>query len=250
MKEHWIWFFRGIPFGIANILPGISGGTIALMLGYYDGMVEAVRCVRLGALIPLALGVGASILAGSWTVLTLVQLYPAPTYAVMLGFLAASGLIIAAKADMRYAPRWFVLVLGTAAAWGFAAARGGAVGAEPGMLGLVVVGMAASSAMLVPGISGAAVFLLFGYYEIILEGVTRLDLAVLLPTAAGIVMGVFVLAAAMEYLLRRYPNTTYALLAGLILGSTRMVLIEPTPLHAVLFAAGFGLAIRLGPVRL
>jgi len=77
-----------------------------------------------------------------------------------------------------------------------------------------------------------------------------LDLAVLLPTAAGIVMGVFVLAAAMEYLLRRYPNTTYALLAGLILGSTRMVLIEPTPLHAVLFAAGFGLAIRLGPVRL
>ncbi len=251
MRKHWLWFVRGLPFGLANILPGISGGTVALVLGYYDEVVAAVKGLRFAALVPWVLGIGASILGGSWLILSLLERHTTSVYAVMLGFIFASAALVARHSDLRERRQlWAFVALGAAGAWLFAGTRLTAPMAEPSMISLFFVGVAASSAMIVPGISGAAVFLIFGYYQPILEAVTQLDFTVLVPTGAGVVAGVLLLAHIMNFLLRQWPHLTYALLSGLILGSTRMVLVEPTVWHGILFAVGFAAALRLGPVKL
>lgn len=251
VKNFWTWFLRGLPFGLANLLPGISGGTVALVLGYYTDLVGAIRRLQLRLLVPWALGTAASIFAGSWTVLGLLKTFPEPVYGALVGFLLASAYMVLRQSAWRGLP-WtsFLWLLAGAATAVWLAGEPALAAARPSLLWIVLIGMGASATMLVPGVSGAAFFVLFGYYENVLEAVSQFDVAFLIPLAGGMILGLLLLAGVMEWLLQRHAQITYLFLTGLIAGSVRMVLPQPSAVALLAVAAGLFLSLRLETVKL
>ncbi len=231
----------GAAIGIAFIIPGFSGGTVAAILGIYERLVGAVSDFfkhfksSVLTLLPIAagmvLGVAALILPIRWGL----EYFPLPTVSLFVG-LAIGGIPPlrrrAGKADTKKTVLFFAAFL-LAASLAFLP-----VMSRPadflyhldfgGYLLLFLVAFAASCALVVPGISGSMLLLVFGYYtplvalitDLVLFGKAPLEsILVLGVAAAGILLGFFLISSVMRYLLARYPQTTYAAVLGFILGS-------------------------------
>ena len=252
MNKYWLWFLRGIPFGVANLLPGISGGTVALVLGYYEALLVAVKNLHLRALAPWALGTAGSIFLGSWSLVRLIRMFPQQSRGVMLGFLLASGFLILRRAGQRHI-RWKLVLCffaGFAAAWITAGEGRLSVGADFTYWSAFWVGAAASAAMLIPGISGGSIFILLGRYDAVLQVIADFRVSILSPLALGVAVGILTLAWILDQLLKRYSSVMYWFLAGLVLGSARVVWPQWSPTVALLALAAFILSLRLDALRL
>ena len=228
--------------GAADLVPGVSGGTVALILGIYPRLIvalgsltraapwrallggrprEARREVDGGFLASLAAGVAVAIASLSRALHAVLEAWPVGVYAVFFGLIAASAWIVVRR--IRGRRRLALAWAGAGAVAAFVL-----VGATPATTPdtsfvLAASGALAVSALLLPGVSGAFVLVLLGKYETVLAALSRLDLAVLAPLAAGMAVGLLafsrLLAAAME----RWPTPVLGALAGFLLGSLRKV---------------------------
>lgn len=233
---------RGFCVGAADLVPGVSGATVALVLGIYERLVAAIRgfdlgfagrllrldgpgaarAVDAGFLLPLGVGVLAA--AAFFTrVVPLADLMETHRIAVQSFFF---GLVVGALAVLlvdagRGRPlRWpnaAALAGGLAAGWGV----GVAVPASTPETAWFVfaAGALASAAMILPGISGAYVLVLLNKYAYVLAALGRLDLAVLAPFGLGVAAGLVLLSRALGWLLGRRRQPTLFALAGLVAGS-------------------------------
>lgn len=228
--------------GCADLVPGVSGGTIALILGIYQRLVAALASLTGGAfwaalrdgrwreaarasdaafLAALAAGIGAAVLTVSRLLSWLLQHHPVSVYAVFFGLIAASAVLVAGRVR-RWAPTPLI---------GLAAGGVGAfvlVGLTPRETPddawyLLVSGAVAVSALLLPGVSGAFLLVLLGKYQTVLQAIERGDAAVLAPVAAGMALGLLAFSRVLAWLLRRHHDATMGLLVGVLLGSLRKV---------------------------
>jgi len=229
----------GVLMGLANLVPGISGGTMLLATGVYTRFVEAVaevttfrfrlRSMVLLGTIAVAALIAIASLAGP--VKHLVTEYRWIMYSIFIG-LTLGGVPLVWRMAGRFTT---ALVVGTVIGFGvmvlmvFAQSAGNGDG---GYVVLGVAGMAGASAMILPGVSGAYLLLVLGQYETILGAVDQLKqglsgktefvwdpMHVLLPVGIGVVIGIVVISNLVRWALRHHENLTLGILLGLLFGS-------------------------------
>ncbi|MGI9274280.1 MAG: DUF368 domain-containing protein [Endozoicomonas sp.] len=228
---------RGMAMGAADVIPGVSGGTIAFITGIYDRLLEALRSATPATLKVLK----EQGLAACWkkidgTFLLCVfggVLISVMTLAHLIGYLLAEypeliwsfffGLILVSGSHMlRQVENWSVgslvlFVTGIAVAWLIGGLTPASLTPTPVML--FFAGSIAICAMILPGISGSFILLLMGLYASVLEAVRSLDILTLAIFGSGCVLGLLTFSHALSWLLRRHRDLALSLLTGLMIGA-------------------------------
>jgi putative membrane protein len=222
---------RGFAIGAANLIPGVSGATIALILGIYERLICELaglfappqRFVALranltrdwGLLIPLGIGIGIAVIAGSYLIPGLIRSYPLIVFSIVSGLIASSAFVIG-KTVRSGSVAW--LILGAMIGAGIAMTP---VGIEVSTIPLLTMlaGALAIASMIIPGISGSYVLLLLGYYTHVLDAIRAIDLGFLALFGLGALFGAIGAFLFVSHVLARYRSTTMLVLIGLIIGS-------------------------------
>lgn len=235
----WKNIYRGILMGISDLIPGVSGGTIAFILGIYDRLLEAISGFfsrewkkHLGFLIPLAIGIGITLLAFSRVIEYLLESHYEATQFFFLGLILGVIPYIMKQAEVKqnFTNRHFIILIGI----GIALASTAFIGTSEDVAPIVELsvpiffllffsGWLASMAMLLPGISGSFILLLLGVYTTAINALSTLNIPIVLAIGAGVIVGFIVSSKAIRYLLENFTHVTYAAIIGLILGSLFVV---------------------------
>ncbi|CAN5459577.1 DUF368 domain-containing protein [soil metagenome] len=233
---------RGLLMGGADVIPGVSGGTVALIVGIYERLVRSVgeassagfrflrldisggrerlRGVEWTLVIPLGLGIITAIVIGSRIIPGLIDTYPSQVSAVFFGLILGS-LAIPFRRIGRVGPTEAILI-GVFAVGAFVL-----VGlpprevADPPLYLVFPAAAVAICAMILPGISGAFLLLVMGLYRPTLDALSNLDIAYVLTFIAGAVVGLAAFSKILEWLLEHRHGATMAALTGLMIGSLR-----------------------------
>jgi len=242
-------FGIGVFIGIANVVPGVSGGTIAVICNVYDKLIilSSLNVKRMKQnwkdILSLALGIGTGIVLFAKVITLLYRAYSAQTSAFFIGVVAGSipflfrktraGIPAAAVAENgSLSSGWLYGTLCCGAA-GFALMLGmfflqrrgiqaaAVITAFSPMFAakLAVMGALAAVAMLIPGISGSFVLLILGVYPTVLQAVADFNMLLLIPIALGVGAGMVFGARLIAVLLERFPAPMYAFILGLVAGS-------------------------------
>ncbi len=234
--------------GGADFVPGISGGTVALMLGIYERWVFALGDIDLslfvdllrrrnqaakqkfflvpfGFLLPLGLGLMLAPFAVSHGVAFLLGRHAAFTYAFFMGLIVATSILIFKRIGTFNWQTWAVLVLGAALGYGLTGFSGAAALPHSKPF-FVIYGSLAICAMVLPGISGAFILYLLGQYEVMVQAVQHVDLEVMGLFGLGAVLGILSFVRGVAWLLKKFPGLTMAGLTGLMLGALRLPLLH------------------------
>ena len=225
--------------GTADIIPGVSGGTMALILGIYERLLNAIRSFdkawladllrfRIASALgrndlmflgPLALGIIAAILFFTRIVPlpTLIVTHPELVYGLFFGLIVASIMVLMREVD-HYGPRQ-VLVALAGAVTGFVIVTLVPVETPDALWFIFACGFVAISAMLLPGISGSFILLILGKYAYIVEALGSLDIPVILAFVAGAGAGLIAFSRAILWLLGRYHQATLLFIKGILIGS-------------------------------
>ncbi|GIX31205.1 MAG: DUF368 domain-containing protein [Porticoccaceae bacterium] len=233
-------YLRGVAMGAADLVPGVSGGTIAFVTGIYERLVDALgalarapqrlwregpaavwRGVDLPFLAALAAGIATSLFSLSRLVNRLLAEQPVLVWGFFLGLIAASIGHVARRLPRLGGAEWLCLAAGAAVAAGVAFAPPLSLAISPPLL--VAAGALAACAMILPGISGSFVLLLLGLYPPLIEAVAERRWAWLALFGAGAAGGLLAFAPWLSRLLHRHPGPTLATLTGLLAGSLAVV---------------------------
>jgi putative membrane protein len=237
-------FLRGFAMGTADLVPGVSGGTIALVLGIYRRLVGAIRTgagalarlVRLDLggflsrlrevdwkfLLPLLAGIGAAVLALSHLIEALLEDHPVRMAALFFGLVAGSIVVAWRLVERRDVTRLLVLAGVAIAVFWLLGLSSGTV-REPALWAFFGSGAIAICAMILPGISGSFLLLMMGMYAPVLGAVNDRDLAAVGVFLVGAVVGLASFSTLLHMLLDRYHDTVMAALVGLMAGSLRVL---------------------------
>lgn len=237
-----IHYLQGLLMGSADIVPGVSGGTVALIVGIYERLISSVRAgasamvaalrldlaamrhrfgeVHWRLVLPLGAGIVTALLVGARFIPQLLESYPVQSRALFFGLITGS-LVIPWRRIRHRAPAHYAVAAG-AAVLAFLL-----VGVPPQTVAnptLPIVFGAASiaiCAMILPGVSGSFLLLVMGMYEPTLRAVNARELAYIAVFIAGAVVGLGLFSKLLEYLLTRHHDVTMAALVGLMVGSLR-----------------------------
>jgi len=230
---------KGLCMGAADVVPGVSGGTMALILGIYPRLLRAIRAfdlelasalargriaaaarhVDLALLAPLGLGIVAALMFLTRVVSLpeLIRTRPEPVYALFFGLIAAS-IVVLLRGAGPLAPRTVALyALGAAAGFGIVNLVPFETPEAPWFI--AASGALAITALILPGISGAFVLLILHKYAYVLDAIGRLDVAVLAPFGLGAAIGLALSSRLLVWLLERWYRATLAAITGLLTGS-------------------------------
>jgi putative membrane protein len=268
----WEWknIYRGMIMGASDVIPGVSGGTIAVMLGIYDRLIAAINGIfskewktHLRFLIPLGIGVVTSILLLAKVIEWLFEHYPAPTQFLFMGLIIGIIPYLAKKSEMKstFKPYHYVLLLiGAVIVASMVFLKSDETAVIQNMTAgtytlLFFSGFIASAAMILPGISGSFILLIIGVYSTVISSISNFKLDVIFVVGIGILLGIIVMSKLIKFFLENYSSATYALIIGLVIGS--IVVIYPgIPENAVLiivsiltFLAGLFFARVLGRIE-
>lgn len=275
----------GIVIGIANIVPGVSGGTMAVSMGIYDKLIHSVTHITkefkksVLYVLPIIVGAALAIVGLSFAIEYFFENFPVQTNFLFIGLMlgglpvviqrlkgtgkkVSTGNIIALIA-------FFILVVGFAAL-----GDGGGESADVtfnlvNVVKLFGVGIVASATMIIPGVSGSMMLMLMGYYHVILETITLFiksvlafdmqgiltAMGVLVPAGIGILLGIVVIAKMIEIVFAKLPNYAFSAIIGLIIASPVAIIMMsdltrytwPAILVGlVTFVIGYFIATKLG----
>lgn len=234
-------FLRGLLMGAADIVPGVSGGTVAFITGIYDQLLDSLRAVDLeflarlsrldiaGAwqhingrfLLALLLGIATSIFSLAQLVSWVLEHHPVPLWAFFFGLILASALVLLREVDNWSVPK--VLCLLSAGAVAVCIALSPVMSLEMGLAGVFLAGFLAVCAMILPGISGSFILVLLGMYSTTLVALKSLDLVFILVFVIGAGCGLLCFSRLLHWLLHRFHQGTMAVLTGFLFGSLLVV---------------------------
>jgi putative membrane protein len=237
-------YLRGLMMGACDIIPGVSGGTIALITGVYERLVGAIGSIDpasvkhlargdfasfrrdlesldISFLVVLLAGIGTSFLLMSGIILSLLANHAVGTYSFFLGLILASAVLIFLEIRSPGAATLAYLAIGAGA--GYLLGGLGNFDVGHSLPVLFLTGMVALCAMILPGISGAYMTLVLNQYEFMLAALRALSLPEIVAYIAGGVTGLLLFTRGLKYLLKTHPEAMLALLTGLMLGSARML---------------------------
>ena len=242
-KQHIITFLKGLAMGAADVVPGVSGGTIAIITHIYERLIKAIDKVSLSLvvkllshnrkaawqsidgtfLLTLMLGIGTAIILVSSGVSWLLIYYPIPMWAFFFGLILASAFML-----KKSVTKWNGSTFAATAIGFFIALIIGLITPSAGsesLLYLFLCGVLVVIAMILPGISGAFILIMLGAYETALNALEKmkvLDLEgflVFLVMAAGGLIGLKAFARILRWLFSQYKNIVLATMTGFLLGS-------------------------------
>ena len=236
--------FRGFCMGAADVVPGVSGGTVALTFGIYERLIAAVRqgasvlasAVRLDIdrafdrfrkmdwvfLLPLLAGIGTAIVLLAGAISHLLDEEPEFMAAAFFGLVVASIFIAWEHLKRRDGKSLAVLTGSAVVTFAVLGLKSGTEN-DPALWFVFVAGAIAICAMILPGISGSFLLLMLGIYDYILDAVDERDLVVLAMFAAGCIIGIASFSTLLSHMLKRHHDTVVAGLIGLMAGSLRVL---------------------------
>lgn len=234
-------FLRGLLMGAADIVPGVSGGTMAFITGIYDTLLASIRSFDLvflrklsgldfagawahvnGAFLSaLVAGIATSIFSLAQIVSWLLEHHPVPLWAFFFGLILASALVLLGEVTRWSAAVFLSLTAGAAIA--LLIALSPVVNLDVGLAGVFLAGFVAICAMILPGISGSFILVLLGMYSTVLVAIKSLDLVFILVFALGAGSGLLCFSRLLHWLLHRFHQPTMALLTGFLFGSLAVV---------------------------
>ncbi|WP_079201129.1 DUF368 domain-containing protein [Pseudomonas sp. CC6-YY-74] len=236
MKKHLLLFAKGIAMGAADVVPGVSGGTVAFISGIYDELLRSIAGVPAALslllrgrvlaawqaanatfLLVLLAGILTSVLSLARVITFLLAEHPIPVWSFFFGLILVSSHLVAREIQRWNWSRFVSFTVGAAFAYWITVAAPMQWGTDS--LSIFFAGSIAICAMILPGISGSFILLLLGLYPFILGAVKGLDVNVLALFASGCLVGVVSFAGLLRWLLLRWRDLTLALLTGLMLGS-------------------------------
>lgn len=275
MKNNVLLVIKGFFVGIANIIPGVSGGTLAITLGIYEELIEAISHFfkkiksNIKFLIPIGIGAFTAIVIGSRIIEISLEKYTLPTLLFFTGLILGGMPMLFGKIKKNIKPSYALIFLATFAlvigimflktgnnvvlvdlnAWGY--------------FKLFLVGMIAAATMIIPGISGSFMLMVMGYYEPIINAINEFtsfnnlwnNFWILMPFGIGVLLGIIVIAKIIEFLFQKFEVPTYFGIIGFVLASligiftsAGNLVFTPTFIIVgiILMALGFVIAYKLG----
>lgn len=235
----------GIAVGMANVIPGVSGGTIAVVFGAYSDLIGAasldIKIIKANFKIYLCLfgGMGLGILLFARLFKLVYEKFPVQTNFFFIGLIIGSIFIIfdlVRKKEKEssftkvFKILWFFIGLSIMLALYFfkGAAASSTAAIETLSLGnfilLFLIGFAGAAAMVIPGISGSFLLLILGAYYTVIKAITDFNIPVLIPIGLGVLAGFILSARLIGFLMEKFPKITYAFILGLVAGSIRHML--------------------------
>lgn len=241
LKDAFLIFIRGILMGSADIVPGVSGGTIALITGIYSHLIAAISNIRFGFIkpllkgnlrgfvngildeidfkffIPLGLGIAIAMVSLAKVVTYCMENYVGYTFAFFLGLIVASAIILFKKIDKINFKHVILVVVGIILAYIFVNLN--PIATNHSLPVLFISGAIAICAMILPGISGSFLLLLLGQYEYMLDSLFSVNVSEIVVFILGAVIGILSFSKLLNYLLSKYEEYTMAFLIGVMLGT-------------------------------
>lgn len=234
-------FFTGFAMGVADLIPGVSGGTVAFLLGIYDELLYTIKLltgevpvllmrgqfkrafyvIPFSFVVPVALGIVLAIFGLVHVVSFLLEEYTALVWALFFGLVLGSTYVVSHRVTRWTFSRVLLLVCGFVVT--FVIVGLPALSGNPDPIAIFATGALAITAMILPGISGALIMVLLGQYEIIIHAIAGRDLATLLVFAGGIFFGLALFVRLLLWLLRHYHSAVIAFLMGVMAGSLRRI---------------------------
>ena len=276
-------FFKGVVIGIANIIPGVSGGTMMVSMGIYDKLIHCITHLfselkkSILFLLPIAVGMVVAVAGSSFGLTYLFEHFPIQTNLLFIGLILGGLPAVWKKVKgkgVKVGPLaacifFFALVVGMAA---MGETEGQAADLSFSLVNavtLVGVGIITSATMVIPGVSGSMVLMLMGFYYPVLNAVKDFFTAlaafdmdgvltgcgILIPFGIGVVAGIFGIAKLVEIIFEKFPLYAYGAIIGLIVSSPIAILLMGSfpALTVVSFltgvlalAAGIAIAMKLG----
>ena len=276
---------KGAVIGIANIIPGVSGGTMAVSMGIYDRLIHCITHLfkefkkSILFLIPIILGAAIALAASAFGLEYLFGNYPVPTNLLFIGLIlgglpAMCKKVKGSKVKVGHVIAFivfFALVTGLAL---IGEREGAAADLSFNVLNVIKlfgVGMIASATMVIPGVSGSMILLLIGYYHPIVEAVSSFirallsfdvsgilsGMGILVPAGIGIIVGIFAIAKLIEIVFQKFPLYAFWAIIGLIVASPIVIILMNLAsfsginvltvlISVITLAVGFFVSMKLG----
>lgn len=246
MKEKIFLGVKGFLLGVANVIPGVSGGTIAIIFGIYDKLLESISGMlkhfkkSCAYLLPIVIGAVLAILSTSKVVSLCLSKYPVPTVLFFVGLIIGGMNLLTDKIKGKVSIKYLlfmIITFGLVVGFGFLNSGSSTSLASLnawGYIKLFLVGIVAAATMIIPGISGSFMLMLLGYYEPVINTISDLttishlgsNLAILIPFGLGAVVGLVGLAKLLLYLLKHHETAFYFVIIGFILSSIVSILLN------------------------
>ena len=230
-------YLKGMLMGMADLVPGVSGGTMALITGIYERLIQAIAAVNWANfklllagnisqawkqvdgwfLVAVFAGILTAIFSFASVFKYLLLNHPVLTWSFFFGLIISSAVMLLLKHRSKQLRSWLLLLVGLVAGYVVSTQPLGALPA--GNLGVFIAGTVAICAMILPGISGSLILILLGQYAVILAAVENREFTTLAVFAGGCVVGLMAFSRLLKWLLARYHDATLYFLAGLMLGT-------------------------------
>lgn len=242
MNQYIANFFKGMGVGSANVIPGVSGGTIALITGIFERLIDALKSFNLTAFklfftgkfkefikhtdLWFLVSVGCGVLVSILTIARLFEYlfanYPIYLWSFFFGMILVSIYYVGFTIEKFNLKVVVSFIIGTAIA--LFIAFGTPAKENSNFLYLIICGAVATCSMILPGLSGSFVLVLMGNYQLIMiEAVNDLNLKILLPVVLGGVVGLLAFSHLLSWIFKKYRDITIAVLTGFILGSMPII---------------------------
>lgn len=283
MKEFIVNILKGMVIGLANIIPGVSGGTMMVSMGIYDRLIllltHFVKKFKeaMALLIPLVIGMLLAIVVLSKVITRMFDAIPLQTTLLFIGLIIGGLPVIYKRVKGKKAgvvqilafAAFFVLVVGLSLVGEGQTKSADVTLSFMNIVKLFLAGVLAAATMVIPGVSGSMVMMIIGYYTVIIGTISGLvdalhpfDLvqiisccSVLIPFGIGVLIGVVAVAKLLEFILKKYETTAFWAIMGLVVASPFAILIMmgDVTINVVnivtgilLLAVGFFVAMKLG----
>lgn len=237
LKDYGLLSLKGMAMGAADVVPGVSGGTIAFITGIYEELLDTISSVNLSALkklksegvksfwkhingnfiVALFAGIAISFFTLAKLSTYLMEHAPVQLWAFFFGLVAASIFYVGKQVEKWDVSSGIALVVGTVVAYLITILP--PLAGSDSLLFLFLSGMIAICAMILPGISGSFILLILGAYKIIMEAISDLNLLIIGTVAVGCLVGLLSFSRVLKWLFNNYKNITIAALTGFLLGS-------------------------------
>ena len=241
LKDYVFLGLKGMAMGAADVVPGVSGGTIAFISGIYEEFIESLKSINLSALealrkkglkgfwkhvngnflLVLFLGIGISIASLAKLITYLLKEHEVSLWAFFFGLIVAS-IFLVGKTVKKWVPMNIGgLLAGAAISFWITTLQG--VGGTEALWYIFLSGLIAICAMILPGISGSFILLLLGSYQVVLGAVKNMDVTIIAVFGAGAVTGLISFSKLLSYLFKRFHDLIIAILTGFLVGSLNKV---------------------------
>ena len=242
LKNYIFIALKGMAMGIADVVPGVSGGTVAFVSGIYEELLDAISNINIGLLktlkkdgikaaweqgngnflLAVFIGVFCSIASLAKVMKWLLATQPILVWSFFFGLVLASIIYIFKQIQKWNLILFFILFIGFISGY-LITVIPPLIGKETNYLFLVLAGSIAACAMILPGVSGAYILLLLGAYHLVIEAIANRDLKIIASIAIGGILGLITFSKGLKWLFSNFRNYTLATLTGIMLGSLNKI---------------------------